>query len=312
PLRFRSVESIVAAAREAYANTGFDEIAVLSLSSSDYPHFEELVQALADEFQSKNVNISIPSLRVNEQFRSLPKIMPGVKRAGLTLAPEVARDDMRDQIRKPIDNDDLFEGCREAFRQGWQHVKLYFLCGLPGERPADLDGIVDLAERISKIGKEETGRYVPVTASVSNFVPKPHTPYQWRAMQTRDYFHWAHRRLRKRVRLKSVKVKCHDVERTMLEGILTRGDRRMAAYLEEAWRRGARLDAWDEFFNPRLWWDAAVEMGVDLDFYCHRERPTDEKLPWDHVNVKKGRDYLEKEHGRAMVQLQVLAAADVG
>ncbi|MGL5095341.1 MAG: TIGR03960 family B12-binding radical SAM protein, partial [Planctomycetia bacterium] len=253
-----------------------------------------------------------PSLSVNEQFRSLPTIMPGVKRAGLTLAPEVARDDMRDQIRKPIDNDDLFEGCREAFRQGWQHVKLYFLCGLPGERPADLDGIVDLAERISKIGKEETGRYVPVTASVSNFVPKPHTPYQWRAMQTRDYFHWAHRRLRKRVRLKSVKVKCHDVERTMLEGILTRGDRRMAAYLEEAWRRGARLDAWDEFFNPRLWWDAAVEMGVDLDFYCHRERPTDEKLPWDHVNVKKGRDYLEKEHGRAMVQLQVLAAADVG
>src|SRR5262249_21104904 len=168
---------------------------------------------------------SLPSLRINNQLRSLPKLMAGSRRSGLTLAPEVARDDMREQIRKKIKNEDLFEGCREAFKNGWQRVKLYFMCGLPGERKADLDGIVDMAETISRIGKEATGRYKEVTASVSNFVPKPHTPYQWNGMQTREYLQWAGRYLRNRVKLKSVKVKQHSVECSLLEGILTRGDR---------------------------------------------------------------------------------------
>ena len=136
---------------------------------------------------------------------------------------------MREQIRKPIDNQDLYDGAAEAFRRGWRKVKLYFMCGLPGERPADLDGIVEMAETIARIGKDVTGRYADVTASVSNFVPKPHTPYQWNGMQTREYFHWAHRYLRSQVKLRSVTVKCHDIERSLLEGILTRGDRRVAA-----------------------------------------------------------------------------------
>src|SRR4029453_18912251 len=132
----------------------------------------------------------LPSLRLNHQPRTLPNLMQGVRKAGLTRAPEVARDDMREQIRKKIKNEDLFEGCREAFKNGMSHVKLYFLCGLPGERTVDLDGIVERAETISAIGREVTGRYKEVTASVSNFVPKPHTPYQWNGMQTRDYFRW--------------------------------------------------------------------------------------------------------------------------
>src|SRR5579871_6230974 len=185
PLRVRSVETIVQAALESYRNTGHDEISLLSLSTSDYPYFEELVGRMHEVFAPLGVNVSLPSLRVNNQWRSVPRLMRGVRRAGLTLAPEVARDDMRVQIRKPITNEDLYEGCREAFKNGWRRVKLYFLCGLPGEREVDLDGIVDMAENIATLGKEVLGRYVDVTASVSNFVPKPHTPYQWNGMQTR-------------------------------------------------------------------------------------------------------------------------------
>src|SRR5207302_1492522 len=225
-LRVRSVETIVTAALESYRNTGTNEISLLSLSSSDYPYFEELVKRMHEVFAPLGVNVSLPSLRVNHQLRSVPQLMQGWRRAGLTLAPEVARDDMREQIRKKIKNEDLYEGCREAFKAGMSHVKLYFLCGLPGERTADLDGIVDMAETISTIGREVTGRYKEVTASVSNFIPKPHTPYQWNGLQTRDYLHWAHKYLRSKVRVRSVTVKCHDIERSMLEGILTRGDRR--------------------------------------------------------------------------------------
>ena len=251
PLRDRTVETIVQAALESYHNTGYDEISLLSLSPATIPHFEELVTRMREVFTPLGVKISLPSLRITETLKKIPALLAEGRRSGLTLAPEVARDDMREQIRKPIKNEDLYEGCAEAFRRGWRKVKLYFMCGLPGERTADLDGIVEMAETIARIGKEVTGRYAEVTASVSNFVPKPHTPYQWNGMQTREYFHWAHRYLRSRVKLRSVTVKYHDIERSLLEGILTRGDRRVAPALEEAWRRGARLDAWSEYFNAR-------------------------------------------------------------
>jgi radical SAM superfamily enzyme YgiQ (UPF0313 family) len=260
-------------------------------------------------FTPLGVNISLPSLRITHQLRSLPRLMQGARKAGLTLAPEVARDDMRVQIRKPINNDDLYEGCREAFRNGWQKVKLYFLCGLPGERAVDLDGIVDMAERIARISKEETGRYHEVTASVSNFVPKPHTPYQWNGMQTREYLRWAGQYLRNRRRQRSVVVKQHDVECSLLEGILTRGDRRVAPALVEAWCRGARLDGWRECFKPEVWWQTFADLGIDPAWYSQRTRPLTEVLPWDHVNVKKGREYLEKEQQRSLLQLDVMAEA---
>jgi radical SAM family uncharacterized protein len=309
PLRVRSVETIVQAALESYRNSGHDEVSLLSLSTSDYPHFEELVKRMHEVFTPLGVNISLPSLRINHQLRSLPKLMEGVRKAGLTLAPEVARDDMREQIRKKIKNDDLYEGCREAFKNGWQRVKLYFMCGLPGERVVDLDGIVDMAEHISAIGKEVRGRYVEVTASVSNFVPKPHTPYQWNGMESREYLRWAGQYLKKRCKIRAVRVKQHDIERSLLEGILTRGDRRVAPALEEAWRRGARLDAWDECFDAARWWQVFADLGIDTAWYTHRHRPMEEVLPWDHVNVKKGREYLEKEQSRSLVQLGVMANA---
>jgi radical SAM family uncharacterized protein len=309
PLRYRTVETIVKAALESYESTGYDEISLLSLSTSDYPDFEELVTRMSEVFTPLGVKISLPSLRITETLKKIPALLQEGRRSGLTLAPEVARDDMREQIRKPIDNRDLYDGCAEAFRRGWRKVKLYFMCGLPGERTADLDGIIEMAETIARIGKEVTGRYAEVTASVSNFIPKPHTPYQWNGVKGRDYLHWAHRYLKSRAKLRSVTVKCHDIERSLLEGILTRGDRRVAAALESAWRRGARLDAWSEYFNAQLWWDTFADLGIDIPFYSHRERPVDEVLPWDHIHIKYGREYLAKEQNRSMVQLEAMAGA---
>jgi radical SAM family uncharacterized protein len=309
PLRVRSVETIVQAALETYRNTGLNEISLLSLSSSDYPYFEQLVQRMHEVFGPLGVNVSLPSLRVNHQLRYIPKLMKGWRQAGLTLAPEVARDDMREQIRKKIKNEDLIEGCRAAFREGITHVKLYFLCGLPGERTVDLEGIVELAETISTIGKEETGRYKEVVASVSNFVPKPHTPYQWNGMQSREYFRWAGEYLLRRKRNRYVRIKQHDIETSLLEGILTRGDRRIAPALYEAWKRGARFDGWRECFRPHIWHQTFTDLNIDVEFYRSRVRSLTERLPWDHIQVKKGRAYLQKEQERSVIQLRLLAEA---
>ena len=310
PLRIREVETIVAGALESYRNTGYNEVSLLSLSTSDYPHFERLVERMRETFNPLGVNISVPSLRVNEQLKSVARLITTDRRSGLTLAPEVARDDMREQIRKKIKNEDLYEGCREAFGNGFQQVKLYFMCGLPGEREVDLDGIVDMAETISRIGKEVRGRNAKVTASVSNFVPKAHTPYQWNGMQRRDYFHWARHYLKDRRRIGSVAIKCHDVETSLLEGALSRGDRRMGEAIELAWRRGARLDSWRENLDPERWWQAMRDSNIDVEQTIHQPYELLDKLPWDHVNVKKGRQYLEKEQQRAVLQLAAMADAE--
>lgn len=309
PLRVRSVETIVQAALQAYRNTGYNEISLLSLSSSDYPYFEQLIARLKEVFRPLGVNISVPSLRVNEQLRTIAELIGNDRRSGLTLAPEVARDDMREQIRKKIKNEDLYEGCRTAFRNNYQSVKLYFMCGLPGERKVDLDGIVEMAEHIAQISKQERGRYAQVTASVSNFVPKAHTPYQWNAMQTREYFHEAHRYLKSRRSIRSVTIKCHDVETSLLEGVFSRGDRRVAEAVELAWRRGARLDSWSEYFCPQRWWQAIADCGLDVDRLLHEPYQLEDRLPWDHVNVKYGRAFLEKEQRRSLVQLVAMADA---
>jgi len=309
PLRVREVETIVEAALESYRNTGFNEISILSLSSSDYPHFEPLMHRLHEVFKPLDVNISVPSLRVNEQLRTLPLLLGNDRRRSMTLAPEVARDDMREQIRKKIKNSDLIEGCRVAFQNGFESVKLYFMCGLPGERAVDLDGIVELAEQIATVGKEVRGRYPKVTASVSNFVPKAHTPYQWNAMQSREYFQWAHKYLWSRRRIRSVNIKCHDIETSLLEGVLSRGDRRTGKAIRLAWERGARMDGWTEHLDPQRWWDAIADAGIDVQQQVHEPYQLLDKLPWDHVNVKFGRGYLEKEQTRATVQLASMADA---
>jgi radical SAM superfamily enzyme YgiQ (UPF0313 family) len=216
---------------------------------------------------------------------------------------------MREQIRKKIKNEDLYEGCRQAFRRNFDGVKLYFLCGLPGERPVDLDGIVEMAETISDIGQQERGRRPKVTASVSNFVPKAHTPYQWNGMQRREYFRWAHKYLWEKRRIRSVNIKCHDVETSLLEGVLSRGDRRTGRAIELAWERGARLDSWHEHMDAPRWWKALEDAGVNIERQIHEPYQITDKLPWDHVNVKYGRTFLEKEQTRSVIQLESMADA---
>ncbi len=309
PLRIREIETIVSAALESYRNTGLNEISVLSLSSSDYPHFVPLVKRLHAVFRPLGVNITVPSLRVNEQLRTLPELIGNDRRSSMTLAPEVARDDMREQIRKKIKNSDLIEGCRTAFQNGFESVKLYFMCGLPGERPVDLEGIVELSEQIANVGREVRGRYAKVTASVSNFVPKAHTPYQWNGMQRREYFKWAHKYLWSKRNIRSINIKCHDIETSLIEGVLSRGDRRTGRAIRFAWERGARMDGWTEHLDPQRWWDAIADAGIDVEQQVHEPYELMAKLPWDHVNVKFGRAYLEKEHDRATVQLAAMATA---
>jgi radical SAM family uncharacterized protein len=303
PLRFRKVETIVSAALATYRATGLNEISLLSLSTSDYPHFDELLQAMQETFRPLGVGISVPSLRVNEELRSVGRLLTTDRHSGLTLAPEVARDEMRRQIGKRITNEDLYEGCRQAFENGFQRVKLYFMVGLPGEKQEDLDGILEMAETISRLGKEVAGRPAKVVANVSNFIPKPQTAYQFNGMQTREYFREVHSFLRTRRRMRSVEVKCHELESSLLEGVLCRGDRRVGEAIEAAWRRGARFDAWTERRQPDLWWSALADAGIDVESLLHRPYPLDARLPWDVVRIRQGRSYLEKEQQRSLDQL---------
>jgi radical SAM family uncharacterized protein len=300
PVRYRKPETIVAAAMESYRNTGYNEVSLLSLSTSDYPEFAPLLRQLQETFRPLGVSISVPSLRVNEQLRAIGELLTTDRTSGLTMAPEAAREELRRQVGKNISNDDLLAGCRSAMAAGFQRVKLYFMCGLPGEQQADLDGIIDLAETISRLGKEVSGRYATVVANVSNFVPRPHTPYQWHGMQRREYFQQAHQYLRSRLRYRSIQLKCHDVDTSLLECVLARGDRRLGPVIEAVWRQGARFDAWNEEFNPGLWWSALAEAQVDLDALVHRDYPVDAPLPWDHLGIHQGRSYLEHERERAL------------
>ncbi len=300
PLRFRQVETILRAAIESYENTGYNEVALLSLSTSDYPHFDELLERLSAELRSRGASVSLPSLRVNEQWRTIAERLGTFRRGGLTLAPEAARDVLRRRVGKNLANADVYEGCRGAFQSGFHRVKLYFMCGLPGETEADLDAIVEMSEGIARLGKQVRGRWPTVVANVSNFVPKPQTPFQWNAMQRRDYFTAAHDHIRRRLRLRSVELRCHDVRTSLLEGILARGDRRVARAIERAYDAGARLDAWTDHFQPDLWDNALREAGIDLERMVHQPRPLDSRLPWDHIAIRQGRRYLEREHAAAL------------
>ncbi len=303
PLRLRSVDALVAAALESYRNTGYNELSLLSLSTSDYPHFEELVRRLQETFRPLGVSISVPSLRVNEQWRTITDLLSTDRRSGLTLAPEVALDDMRRQIGKRISNDDLYAGCRRAFENGFTRVKLYFMCGLPGERKADLDGIIDMAENIAQLGREVIGRPPTVVANVSNFVPKPQSPYQFNAMQSREYFREAREHLYQKKRVRAVQLRCHDIETSLLEGVLCRGSRQTARAIETAWRRGARFDGWSEHFQPDLWRQALADAEIDIEQTLHEPAAIDARFPWDHSGIHQGRPYLEEEQNDAARQL---------
>ncbi len=296
PLRWRSVERIVSLAEDTYAATGLDEIGLLSLSTSDYPQLRDLALRLNERFGPRQVNISFPSLRVDQMLRSIPELGNSVRRAGLTLAVEAAGDELRHALRKKVTDGNLLDGVRAAYAAGWKRVKLYFMAGFPGERPEDIDGIFDLSRAVSRARCELGKPPAAVTTAVGWLVPKPFTPLQWAAQPPPEYFAEVRARLlaRKRAQRSAIHISLHRIERAVLEAVLARGDRRLGAVISAAWRRGARLDGWDDCFVYERWLEAFAETGLDPAFYAQRERPLTERLPWDHIGQHLPRAFLER------------------
>ncbi|MHC5209494.1 MAG: TIGR03960 family B12-binding radical SAM protein [Planctomycetota bacterium] len=304
PMRYRTVEDLVEAAEETWANTGYDSITLTSLSSGDYPWIEELLRAMNERFAPRNVSISLPSLRVTGELAKLPALLSGVRRSGLTFAPEVATDRLRSIINKDIKNEDVISSAAAAYREGWAQIKLYYMIGIPGEMEEDLRAIVEFADTLSKLRQKETGKGpAKVNVTVSTFVPKAFVPFQWDGMMSRETVREKQRWMRGLNRNRHVKLKFHDADQSYLEGILSRGDRRLAPGLIEAHRRGARFDAWTEHFDISRWLLAFEAVGIDPDSYALRERGKEEALPWDHLDIGPSRDYLWAERERARKEM---------
>ncbi len=302
PARARSIDRICRIAETAHRATGQDEIGLLSLSTADYPRLRELLRRVSTQFADRKVNLSVPSLRVDQMLSDIPSMISGVRKGGLTIAVEAARDRVRQAIGKPITDEKLLAGVRAAYEAGWRTVKLYFMVGFPGETEEDVAGIWHLAKRISDLRRELGGGRAQVNTTVSWLVPKAHTSLQWAAQATMDYCLEARRTL---TALSSrhrsgVRWKFHHVERSILEGVLARGDRRLGPVIEAAWQGGARFDAWDDRFEPDRWTEAFDRTGIDPGWYAHRERPFEEILPWDHVDACLRREHLWKNYRRVL------------
>ncbi len=304
-VRTRSVDEIVEIARKAIAATGFDEIGLLSLSTSDYPHLGELIGKLDAEFTDKRVSVSLPSLRAGQQLRHLPQLTSSVRKGGLTIAAEAGTDALRDAIGKNITEADMLAGVRAAYEAGWRRVKVYFLGGLPGETDEDIDAIFALCKKLSDTGKEITGHPGSISASVSWLVPKPHTAMQYCGMRTADYYFAMKDRLRELARRSAVNFKFHWIERSLLEGMIARGDRRVGEAIEAAWTNGARLDAWNEHFDYDNWLAAFEETGIDLVWYANRQIATDEPTPWSHISCPPGPQITLREYNKMLDALDV-------
>ncbi|KAA0223966.1 MAG: TIGR03960 family B12-binding radical SAM protein [Phycisphaerae bacterium] len=306
PLRLRTVDQIMNMAEEMHRATGIEEFGLLSLSTADYPHLRELAERANRQFASRRVNISVPSLRVDKMLANIPWMVNTVRKGGLTIAVEAARDDMREAIRKKVTDGNLLDGVREAYKAGWRSVKLYFMSGFPGERPEDIDGIWELSRQVSEARKAVAGHPASVKASVGWLVPKPYTPFQWAAQPRAEYFAGVRQRfveLMRNQRRVPVKVQMHGIERSILEGVFARGDRRLAPVIERAWRLGARLDGWDECFNPAIWKQAFEEKGIDPDWYAHRERASTEVFPWAHLHGGPPEEYLQNQYDDVFVKI---------
>ena len=295
PLRIKSVDHLVQEAIEIYKNTGYEEISLYSLASSDYPYLEELTARLKKYFTPLGVSLSLPSLRINEQLKILPEIISSVRKSGLTLAPEVGSPKLQAIVNKVISWDEMFQSIENAYDQGWNAVKLYFMIGLPGETKEDLDSMVDLLHQVSHLRKRRHTSVANVTASIASFVPKSQTPFQWAPMATAEYIREAQSYIRHSLRSRNVKVNFHNLHLSRLECLISRGDRRLSKVIYDAWKYGAYLDSWNEYFRLDAWEKSIQENKVDLNFYLHREIPIDEVLPWQHLSASVSNYYLKAE-----------------
>lgn len=299
PIRERSREKIVDLALAQLESTGNEELSILSLSSSDYSEFEPLVMSLLYECQGRDVSLSLPSLRLDSfSFKVLNEIQK-YRKSGLTFAPEAGSQRLRNVINKTITENDIYSAVKQAIELGWKQIKLYFMIGLPTETYEDLDGIADIAKNILQINRDinkgSSGRF-NVTVSVSNFVPKAHTPFQWHAQDKREEFVEKHKYLKEKLKMKNVTLKYHDSPISLLEAVFARGDRKTGKVLYEAFKNGAKFDSWSEHFNEEAWNSAFRNTGVDPAFYAHRNRMYDEILPWDIVDSFIKKDFLISEN----------------
>ena len=308
PLREKNVERLKRQAEVMLKNTGYDEISLSSLSSSDYSELNELLSFLIQICNEKGINISLPSLRIDAFSLDVMSKVQDVKKSSLTFAAEAGSQRMRDVINKGITEEDILGGALEAFRGGWNKVKLYFMLGLPGENEEDVKDIAHLCQKVAEcyydnIPKEERTGKISITASSSFFVPKPFTPFQWARMDREQEFldkaHMVKDEVRAMTNQKSIRYTYHDAYISVLEGVLARGDRRVAQAIETAYRKGAIFDAWTEYFDEDRWQESFRECGIDPYFYTARERDTSELLPWDFLDCQVSRDFLIREWKRA-------------
>lgn len=303
PIREKSPDVINEQCKTLCKNTGYDEISLCSLSSSDYTHIEELLEKLLEWTQDEKVNIALPSLRVDNFSDSLVKKLTGVRKSGLTFAPEAGTQRMRDVINKNVTEEELLETAGIAFSNGYSAVKLYFMLGLPTETDEDVEGIGLLAKKVVDAfyanPNRPQGKGVTVGISASSFVPKPFTPFQWTSQATPEQLQQKQEHLKNTLPSKKINVSFHHIPTSFLEGVFARGDRRLGVVLETAWKKGCKFDGWGDKFLFDKWLESFRECGVSPEFYANRERGYDEVLPWDHLDFGVSKAFLKKESEKA-------------
>ncbi len=307
PIRPRDLEFLKKRAIEMLDNTGYEEITLSSLSSSDYKELPELVYFLIEECRQRKLNIALPSLRIDTFSLDVMSKVQDVRKSSLTFAPEAGSQRMRDAINKGLTEEVILDGAWKAFQGGWNRVKLYFMLGLPGETDEDIAAIAELADKIAatyfELPKEERHGRPEITVSTSFFVPKPFTPFQWAPMGTAEYFEekrkFLTRKVREQINQRSIRYNCHDAVTSELEGIFARGDRRLSVVIEKAYKKGCIFDAWTDYFQPEAWNEVLDECDVDREFYNYRERERDEILPWDFIDVGVSKEFMWREYEKA-------------
>ncbi|MBI4303877.1 MAG: TIGR03960 family B12-binding radical SAM protein [Chloroflexi bacterium] len=297
PLRERPQQEVLQAAGDLIANCGYDELSLVSLSTSDYPKIDELVARLCNHHP--DLAISLPSLYINTFSIELMDSLPTQKKTGLTFAPEAGSERLRRSINKNISEEELLKTAASAFERGWTGIKLYFMVGLPGETMEDVQGIIDLVEKVRSLGKRAKGRTPQIRVNVSTFVPKPHTPFQWVAQESEEGLNPKHELLKQGLR-RGVKLSWHDPKTSLLEAALSRGDRRLSKVIQRAWELGCVFDSWEEQFNYEKWARAFQEAGLDPAFYARRQRSLEEVFPWSHIDVGVSTAFLKREYQRSL------------
>ena len=298
PVRSRSVDKLVYQGTEALKNSGYQEISMASLSTSDYRELPALCDGLLDWCEPRSVSLSLPSLRADNFSMDIMHRVQKVRKSGLTFAPEAGSQRLRDAINKNVLEEDLLRSCQVAFEGGWNGVKLYFMLGLPTETDEDIVAIADLATKVLVTWKRYAkvkNRGVRITVSTSCFVPQPHSPFQWEQQVTMEEYKRRVKLLRETMTAKAITYNWHDPETSYIEAVLSRGDRRIGAVLENVWRNGGILQSWSEYFDMERWMNAFAECGADPEFYAYRERTKDEVLPWDHISMGVRKEHLWRE-----------------